>query len=102
MSMCAMAACPSVGPSLAPLQVGAGVRGEAQCFGHAFRAGALENPDDVNLQLDFKNAFNTLSREAMHKVIGAGAPQVPKYALWMYKQARPQLSHPLPSGQKGV
>ena len=57
MSMCAMAACPQIGPSLAPLQVGVGVRGGAQCLGHAIRAGVLQHPDHVTVQLDFKNAF---------------------------------------------
>jgi len=89
MSMCAMAACPDVGPALAPLQVGVGVRGGAQCLGHAIRAGVMEHPDDVTVQLDFKNAFNTLSREAMLKAVAKRVPQMLIYAQWMYKQASP-------------
>jgi hypothetical protein len=73
-SMCAMAACPSVGPSLPPLQVGVGVRGGAKCLGHAFRAGVPENPDDVTLQFNFKNAFNKLSQEVMLKTIAERSP----------------------------
>ena len=48
MSNSAMAVCPELGPTLAPLQVGVGVRGGAQCMGHAIRTGVLERPDDVN------------------------------------------------------
>ena len=55
-SMCAMAACANIGPALAPLQVGVGVKGGAQVLGHAIRSGVMEHPEDVTLKLDFKNA----------------------------------------------
>jgi hypothetical protein len=89
LSMCAMSACPIAGPSLHPLKVGFGVRGGAQCLGHAIRAAVLETSDDVTLQLDFENAFNTLSREGMLKAIAERAPQMLKYAACMYRQASP-------------
>ena len=60
MSKSAMAVSP-----LAPLQVGVGFRGGAQCMGHAIMTGVLEHPDDIILQLDFKNAFNSLHQDAM-------------------------------------
>ena len=60
-SMCAMAACSEVGPGLAPLQLGVGVPGGAQCLGHAVRAGVLAQPDHVTVQLDWRNAFNCIS-----------------------------------------
>jgi hypothetical protein len=75
-SMCAMAACPDTVPALAPLQVGVGVKGGAHVLGHAVRAGTLAHPDDVTLQLEFKNAFNSLSRKAMLKAVAARAPQL--------------------------
>jgi hypothetical protein len=84
-SRCAMAACPCIGPKLAPLQVGVGVKGGSQVLGHAIRADILAHPEDVTLQLDFKNAFNTLSREAMLKAVADRAPQLLKLALWMYR-----------------
>lgn len=86
-SMCAMAACPNTGPSLAPLQVGVGVKGGAQVLGHAIRAGDLAHPEDVTLQLDFKNAFNSLSREAMLSAVATRAPQLFKFAAWTYRHA---------------
>ena len=73
-SICAMTEFPEPGPALAPLQVGAGVRGGAQCMGHAIRTGVLEHPDDVTLQLDFKNALNSLHRDEMLNATAKRAP----------------------------
>lgn len=88
-SMCAMAACPNIGPSLAPLQVGVGVRGGAQVLGHAIRAGVKAHPEDVTLQLDFKNAFNMIHRGAMLQAVASRAPQLLKFAQWTYQKASP-------------
>jgi hypothetical protein len=55
-SMCVMAECADLGPALALLQVGVGVRGAAQCLGHPIMAGVMEHPDDVTVQVDFKSA----------------------------------------------
>jgi hypothetical protein len=86
-AMCAMSACPHIGLGLAPLQVGVGVRGGAQCLGHAVRAGILAHPEDVTLQLDCKNAFNSLCRATMLRAVAERAPQLFRFALWMYKHA---------------
>ena len=89
MSMCAMAACPKLGPALAPLQVGVGLRGGAQCLGHAIMSGVLEHPDDAAMQLDFKNASNTLDRAAMLQAVVQRAPQLLRFVQWMYRCASP-------------
>jgi hypothetical protein len=84
--LCAMGACPGVGPALAPLQLGVGVRGGSQCMGHAIRAGIAEDPSRVTVQLDWRNAFNTVSRDAMLKAVAQRAPALLPFAAWMYKQ----------------
>jgi hypothetical protein len=58
-------------------------------LGHAMRAGLLSHPEDVTMQLDFRSAFNSLSREAMLKAVAHRAPQLFKFADWMYKQPSP-------------
>jgi hypothetical protein len=64
-SRCAMASSPCIGSQVAPLQVGVGVKRGPQVLSHAIRAGLLAHPEDVTMQLDFRNAFNSSSREAM-------------------------------------
>jgi hypothetical protein len=88
-SICALSECAGLGPSLAPLQVGVGIRGGAQCLGHAIRAGVSEHPDHVTLQLDFSNEFNKLNRNAMRNAVASRAPQLLKYVRWSYMQASP-------------
>lgn len=99
-SMCAMTASPDIGPGLAPLQVGVGIRGGAQCMGHAINAGVLANPDSVTLQLDAKNAFNTLSRNAMLKAVATRAPNLLPYAQWMYTPASQLHMAEVPHGSQ--
>jgi hypothetical protein len=84
--LCAMKATPGVGPALAPLQLGVGVRGGSQCMGHSIRAGIAADPACVTVQLDWRNAFNTVSRDAMLKAIAQRAPALLPFAAWMYKQ----------------
>ena len=59
-SMRALVCSGNTGPGLAPLQVGVGIMGGAQCLRHAMKAGVLSQPEHVTVQLDAKNAFNTL------------------------------------------
>jgi hypothetical protein len=89
MSMCAMAECAELGSALAPLQVGVGIKGAAQCLGHAIMAGVMEHPDAVTVQVDFKNAFNMLCRHKMIKAVIEYAPQLLRYVMWMYRHASP-------------
>jgi hypothetical protein len=83
-SMCAVTACPNMGPALAPLQVGEGVKEGVHVLAHAIRAGILAHPEDVALQLDYKNALISLSREAMRNAVATTAPQLFRYAALKY------------------
>ena len=98
-SMCAMACSPEVGPGLAPLQLGVGIRGGAQCMGHAINAAVRVHPDHVVLQLDAKNAFNTLSRQVMLEAVLERAPKLAHYALWMYTTPSPLHLTQAPNGR---
>ena len=68
---------------LSPLQVGVGVRGGVEAVIHAFRSTLDDNsisPDSKwILQLDFSNAFNTISREA---VLRETRSLFPELAAW--------------------
>ena len=84
-SVCAMALCSDVGASLAPLQMGVKVRGGAQNLGHATRA-LLECWDDaVLLQLDWKNAFNTISRASILAAVAKLKPALLPLATTLYR-----------------
>ena len=85
-ALCATAACHEVGPGLAPLQLGVGVPGGAQCVGQALRAGILSHPGDVTIQLDWKNAFNSVSRQVMIDTVAARAPALLPFAAWAYRE----------------
>jgi hypothetical protein len=64
-SLCAMAACPDTWPALAHLQLGVGITGGSQCVGHVLRVSLSCCSDEMTLQLDFQNAFNSASRQAL-------------------------------------
>ena len=80
-----MAACPDAGRILAPLQLGVGVRGGSQLVGHALRAGMAADPDCVTVQLDYRNAFNTLARGAMLAAVAKRQPSMLPFAAWTYR-----------------
>lgn len=90
-SMAAMAACSEIGPGLAPQQLGVGVPGGAECLGHAVRAGAHDKPNEVTVQLDWRNAFNCISRQAVLAAVATRAPTLLPFAQWMYGQPSPLL-----------
>jgi hypothetical protein len=83
--LCAMAACPDTVPVLAPVQLGVGVPGGSQCVGHALRAGLFCCPNDVTLQLDFQNAFNSVSRQALLQAVACRAPGLLPFASWTFQ-----------------
>ena len=82
--LCALATCPTIGPSLAPLQLGVGVPGGATCVGHAIRACVADNPDTVVLQVDWANAFNSISRSEMLQAVSSHAPALLPFVQWVY------------------
>jgi hypothetical protein len=71
-----MAECSEVGRQLAPLQLGVGTPGGVQTVGLAVQAGLQTQPVEVTLQLDRKNAFNTVSREHTLAAVMQEAPQL--------------------------
>ena len=81
--LCALAACPAAGPSLAPLQLGVGVRGGAQIVGHAVAA-SLPDKSIITMKVDVRNAFNSLDRELMLQEIAQRWPALSPYAAWAY------------------
>ena len=83
-ALCAVAACPEVGPELLPFQCGVGVPGGAQCLGLALDAGVRAHIDAVTLQLDWRNAFNTVSRQAVLDAVAQRAPALYAYTAWAY------------------
>lgn len=88
---CAMAVSSDVGKHMAPLQLGVGVPGGAQCIGHAVQAGLSAHTEHVTLQIDCKNAFNSLCRTSMLNAIAVAATPLLPLADWMYSAASPLL-----------
>jgi hypothetical protein len=91
-SVCAMAACQDAGTALAPLQLGVGVPWGSQSVGHALRFGLSCCPGDVTLQLDFRNALNSVSRTALLQVVASRAPRLLPFAAWIYPSYGPLVT----------
>jgi len=81
-SLCASAAAPDVGPSLAPLQVGVGVKGGTQTMGHGLHAALTNDPEGVFIALDFKNAYGSIHTQSMLDAVKERAPALLPYAIW--------------------
>jgi hypothetical protein len=107
-SRCAMAACPDIGPGLAPLQLGVGTRGGPQVLAQALKAGMEADPDCVTVKVDVRNAFNSVRRERVLSAVAELAPTLLPFAWWTYRQhsrlfvrGAPEGAAPL-SSQRGV
>jgi hypothetical protein len=87
--LCALATCKAEGQSLAPLQSVVGVPGGAQILGQALAAGIAAEPDCVTVQLDLRNAFNTLSRQWMLEAVAQRCPSLLPFATWLYATPTP-------------
>jgi hypothetical protein len=96
--LCAMATCPSAGPALAPLQLGVGVKGGSQIIGHALRSGITADPECVTVQLDFRNAFNSVHRGPMLEAIAEHEGALLAFATWKYGQSSRLLPVGAPEG----
>jgi hypothetical protein len=86
-SVCVMAACLDAGLALAPLQLGVGNPGCSQSVGHAL--GLSRCPRDVTLQLDFRNAFNSVYRQALQQAGASWAPRLLFFAVRAYRSDGP-------------
>ena len=81
-----MLQCVDVGANLGPLQVGVGTPAGPQCMGHAVQTGLDKHPHEITLQLDCKNAFNTVSRQHMLEAVQQTVPKLTPLVWWMYGQ----------------
>jgi len=71
--------------SLAALQLGVGVTGEAEAVIHATRRYVSNRPEDrVIIKLYFKNAFNSLRRDAMLEAVERDIPELHRFAYAAY------------------
>ncbi|GAV09740.1 hypothetical protein RvY_19228 [Ramazzottius varieornatus] len=70
-----------------PEQVGCGTRGGAEAAVHAVRCFLEEGRDEsqVLLKLDFKNAFNTIHRDVLLRVIRDSSPKYFPFAWQSYR-----------------
>jgi hypothetical protein len=92
----AQAACPDIGPSVKPLQQGVGVRGGSQAMGHALCSVLYAKVESVLVQIDFKNAFNSVSRDALNRGGGTAPPTTPTPGLLALRPAFQPLGGPPP------
>ena len=90
-ALCALDACGVPGTSFLPLQLGVGVPGGAQCMSHAITAYLRKHVHHVAVQLDWKNAFNSLDRTAMVKAVAERAPSLSRFVRWAYARPSPLL-----------
>ena len=74
----------AVKEKLAPLQVGVAVPGAGEKVVHRLLDWAATAPDEVLLQVDISNAFNSLSRSALLEAVASHAPDFLPYAVSCY------------------
>jgi hypothetical protein len=55
-------------------------------MGHALRSALDINPESVLVQIDFKNAFNSVSRAALIGAVAQLHPQLLPLVRWLYGQ----------------
>ncbi len=72
--------------SLAPLQVGVGMRGGVEAVAHAIQTALDSNPEYVVLSVDMENAFNTVDRTAVFLAVKEHAPSLLPVVQWAYGQ----------------
>ena len=73
----------------APVQLGVAIPGGAEAAVHTARAWYDRNkgqPGKVLVKLDFKNAFNLVSRQAVLDAAAARFPALTRWVAWCYKQ----------------
>jgi hypothetical protein len=81
---CAIATCPNLGASLAPMQVAVGIARGHQIIRHALRSGMAADLGCVTLQVDWRNAFDTLRRDRMLEAVAQRCPALLPMAVWAY------------------
>ena len=68
----------------APLQMGVGVSSACERMLHELEAHLALHPHHALLQLDFRNAFNLVSRAAAWAVLSRALPVLSPYLEWVY------------------
>ena len=73
----------------APVQLGVGTAGGAEAAVHTARAWHDRNAGHTGkilVKLDFKNAFNLVSRQAVLDSVALRFPALTRWVIWCYKQ----------------
>jgi hypothetical protein len=83
-ALCVVHECSELGPSLAPLQLG--IPGGTESVGHTLRSALDAQPDHLLLSLDCKNAFNSMSRQAIFHAAQEHAPSLLNFLSWAYSR----------------
>ena len=87
-----------VGQALADLQLGVDVPGGAPAIGHALNAALEAEPDTVIVSLDWRNAFNCVSRTAILQAVRARMPTLLPYVRVAYGRASRVFLQGAPEG----
>ena len=84
-----------VADMLSPLQVGVGVSKGAEAVIHAFNDLARDslNADNIMALVDFKNAFNTVSRSEMFEEVLSRIPEIFAWVQYSYGNAAKLFSY---------
>jgi hypothetical protein len=80
---------------LAPIQFGIGVKGGVEVVSHLVQAASravLSGENLVIQSVDFANAFNCVSRTAIHQQVISHLPQLTPYVRWAYGGPAPVFS----------
>jgi hypothetical protein len=59
--------------------------GGSQCVSHTLRSGLSCCPVVLTLQLVFRNAFNSMSRQALLQAVASQAPCLLPFVAWTYR-----------------
>ena len=71
--------------SLSPIQLGVGVSGGVEAAVHAARQYVTHLDSDTSVvKLDFRNAFNTVRRDAIMEAVSASVPEIYNYVHASY------------------
>jgi hypothetical protein len=84
---CALAAIGHTGDDLCPFQVGAGVSSGAEAAAHAVKAALAKDAQAVVVNIDIRNAFNTLGRDAILRAVKDACPALLPFVTWAYGAA---------------
>ena len=75
---------------LSPTQIGFGIRRAAEAAAHAARIYVASlQPGQAFLKLDFVNAFNTISRDAILNYVATDLPEILNFVKLCYDQSSP-------------